>query len=210
MIIKEWPSLTAAERGILNHNSGEGWVVARPKISSSLHPKISEMALMADLRQFANRRRSTAMRRGGKSRLIVLIAPGVLLLAGWLFTGQWTAPAPEQSNAVRMVVVASQIRVVDGDTIEVHGRKYRLTGYDTPETDMSKCSSEKALGDRATRRLRQLIDQAGSVRLETELGRDRYGRRLGQLWIDGQDAGRLLVNEGLARQYRGGQRQSWC
>ncbi|MEY8800157.1 thermonuclease family protein [Leisingera sp. XS_AS12] len=109
-----------------------------------------------------------------------------------------------------MAMLASQIRVVDGDTIEYAGRKYRLTGYDTPETHFSECSSEKALGDRATRRLRQLIDRADSVRLETERGTDRYGRGLGRLLIDGRDAGDLLINEGLARPYRGGQRQSWC
>lgn len=150
------------------------------------------------------------MRRREKQRLAMLLGPGAILLAGWLFAGQAIAPPPERPDPDRMVMLASQIRVVDGDTIEHAGRKYRLTGYDTPETHFSECSSEKALGDRATRRLRQLIDDAKSVRLEPERGTDRYGRGLGKLLIDGQDAGDLLISEGLARPYLGGKRQGWC
>jgi endonuclease YncB( thermonuclease family) len=40
-------------------------------------------------------------------------------------------------------------RVVDGDTIEApFGVKYRLLGFDTPETFFSKCGEELRLGRR--------------------------------------------------------------
>src|SRR5260221_3126075 len=48
--------------------------------------------------------------------------------------------------------------VVDGDTIHYAGLKIRLEGIDAPETYQFKCSSELALGKRATNRLLELIN----------------------------------------------------
>lgn len=49
-------------------------------------------------------------------------------------------------------------RVIDGDTIEApFGVKYRLLGFDTPETYFSKCDEELELGRRATERLEELM-----------------------------------------------------
>ena len=39
--------------------------------------------------------------------------------------------------------------------------------------------------------------------------RDRYGRRLRIVAVDGVSVGETLVGEGLARWYAGG-RRSWC
>jgi micrococcal nuclease len=101
-------------------------------------------------------------------------------------------------------------RVVDGDTIHTYdGTKYRLLGYDTPETYQAQCAEELALGQRATQRLKNLLS-LGHVHL-TESGKiDRYGRTLAWLTVDGQDVGGILISEGLARPYHGGRRGSWC
>lgn len=107
-------------------------------------------------------------------------------------------------------IVSSDIRVIDGDTIDVGGERYRLVGFDTPETYRSKCDSEKQRGDRATARLRALIASATEITLDVQQNRDKYGRGLGMLAINGEDVGDILVREGLARRYNGGQRQSWC
>ena len=99
--------------------------------------------------------------------------------------------------------------VVDGDTLWIEGMKVRVADIDAPETHDYKCASEKALGDRATARLRQLVN-SGSVTL-TSLGRDedRYGRKLRIVMVDGESVGETLVGEGLARWYEGG-RRPWC
>ena len=54
-------------------------------------------------------------------------------------------------------IAPGTLRAVDGDTVE-HGRVvYRLIGFDTPETRRAKCPAERALGDQAAGRLRQLV-----------------------------------------------------
>jgi hypothetical protein len=53
----------------------------------------------------------------------------------------------------------STVQVVDGDTIRTNGFVYRLVGFDTPETIDAKCPQERALGDGATERLRQIVSR---------------------------------------------------
>lgn len=116
-------------------------------------------------------------------------------------------PTPAAEDAPRGSIRPSAVRVVDGDTIEYGGLSIRLVGFDTPETYYAKCASEKARGDAATMRLRQLIRNAGSLQLLLRDERDRYGRGLGSVLVDASD---VLISEGLARRYNGGQRRGWC
>lgn len=150
------------------------------------------------------------MRQRDRKRLAWLLGPSVILLCGWLLMQPENSPRPAPTFTNSITITVAEIRVVDGDTIEYKGINYRITGYDTPETRSAKCKSEKILGDQATQRLSQLIYKSSSIELRAENGRDRYGRSLGQLIIDKQDVGPLLISEGLAKPYGGGQRQSWC
>lgn len=107
-------------------------------------------------------------------------------------------------------VAASQIYVVDGDTIDISGERVRLVGFDTPETYRSRCDYEKRLGDLATARVRELVGGVARIELVLLPGRDRYDRLLGRLIVNGTDVGDTLMAEGLARRYDGGRRQGWC
>jgi micrococcal nuclease len=99
--------------------------------------------------------------------------------------------------------------VVDGDTIWLEGHKIRVADIDAPETHDPRCDSEKALGDRATLRLQQLLD-GGQVSLQAiDRDMDVYGRKLRIVLVNGESVGDALVNEGLARWYAGG-RRPWC
>lgn len=99
--------------------------------------------------------------------------------------------------------------VVDGDTIWLEGEKIRIADIDAPETHEPRCSAEKALGDRATIRLQQLLN-SGTITLQSiDRDRDPYGRLLRVVIVDGESVGDTLVNEGLARWYEGG-RRPWC
>ena len=99
--------------------------------------------------------------------------------------------------------------VVDGDTIWLQGQKIRIADIDAPETHEPKCASEKALGDRATSRLQQLVN-SGSVTLRSiDRDEDHYGRKLRIVMVDGESVGDTLVGEGLARWYGNGRRR-WC
>lgn len=102
------------------------------------------------------------------------------------------------------------IVVIDGDTIERHGVRYRLIGFDAPETFRAQCSSEFDKGVAAKHRLQDLIS-SGDVRLVDTRREDRYGRGLARLYTNGRDAGAVLIGEGLARPYDGrSRRQGWC
>jgi hypothetical protein len=41
-------------------------------------------------------------------------------------------------------ISAADLRVIDGDTVFISGKRYRLVGFDTPETMRAKCDSERA------------------------------------------------------------------
>ena len=100
--------------------------------------------------------------------------------------------------------------VVDGDTIWIAGQNVRVADIDAPETHDYRCPQEKALGDRATQRLIQLVN-SGPVTLEPigDRDADSYGRKLRLVMVNGASVGDTLVSEGLARYYEGGKRP-WC
>ena len=99
---------------------------------------------------------------------------------------------------------------MDGDTIWIGGQNIRIADIDAPETHDYRCLSEKALGDRATQRLHQLVN-SGPVTLEPigDRDADSYGRKLRLVMVNGASVGDTLVSEGLARHYEGG-KKPWC
>jgi len=100
---------------------------------------------------------------------------------------------------------------LDGDTIHAHGHTYRLVDFDAPETDRARCEAERVLGQRASHRLRQLVNAGGldlhEIRCSCPEGTHgtqacNYGRRCGTLKAHGRDVGMILIGEGLARSER--------
>lgn len=135
------------------------------------------------------------------------------------------SPKPSSSmGALR----ASDIRVIDGDTIAITGERAntRLIGFNTPKVRSAACDAEQALGRRATSRLGELINSANSLQFERLACACRpgtqgtkscnYGRGCGTLRVDGNDVGRLLIAEGLAVRYICGSTRcpprpgNWC
>lgn len=100
--------------------------------------------------------------------------------------------------------------VIDGDTFHFQGQSVRVADIDAPETHPSRCAYEADLGARATSRLYELLN-AGPFTMESLPDRDRdiYGRKLRIITRNGQSLGRLLVSEGLAREWTG-HRMPWC
>ena len=110
--------------------------------------------------------------------------------------------------AAAMAVCAAGPRehcVHDGDTIWHHGEKIRIADVDTPELN-GKCAAEKRLAVRARDRLVVILQQPYRIQRE---GKDRYGRTLAVITVNGRSVGDMLVSEGLARTWTG-RRESWC
>jgi micrococcal nuclease len=99
--------------------------------------------------------------------------------------------------------------VIDGDTFFLNGERIRIADIDAPELN-GLCEHEVALARRATRRLRELLNE-GPFELRAYASRDldAYGRKLRTLHRDGRSIGESLVAEGLARRWAG-RRLPWC
>lgn len=99
--------------------------------------------------------------------------------------------------------------VVDGDTFWFAGEKYRIADIDTPETHPARCAEEAALGEAATDRLQDWLNDGAFTLESTGRNTDRYGRKLRVPMRDGESVGSVLVDEGLARRWEG-RRRPWC
>lgn len=113
--------------------------------------------------------------------------------------------------AISGPVFAGDIYAIDGDTIVMSGEHVRILNIDAPEIGHPKCDAELRLGLVAKRRMQALIE-GGAVTLQRgDNGRmkDRYGRTLARVIVNGQDAGERLISEGLARRWDGA-RHPWC
>jgi endonuclease YncB( thermonuclease family) len=110
-------------------------------------------------------------------------------------------------------------RVIDGDTLEVKADflpeelnlSVRILGIDTPEkTPRAKCQKEDELAQKASKFTKKLIDNAAEI-VFSNLKWDKYGGRvLANVNIDGVNLGKELIDAGLAREYRGKKKKSWC
>jgi micrococcal nuclease len=99
--------------------------------------------------------------------------------------------------------------VIDGDTFRLEGQSIRIADIDAPESRGSKCPTEKALADRATERIQQLLNAGPFVLDPADRDEDRYGRKLRIVTRDGESLGDILIAEGLARRWDGA-RRPWC
>jgi micrococcal nuclease len=103
---------------------------------------------------------------------------------------------------------AGACRAVDGDTLDCAGRRVRLANIDAPELH-GRCPAETQMAERA--KLAAMIALAdAAARVVPDGGKDRYGRLVARVAVDGKDLGETLVAQGLARPYAGGARRGWC
>lgn len=125
-------------------------------------------------------------------------------------------PARSSRASAPSSINADRIYVYDGDTIIVDEQRMRLLGIGTPEISEPRCHAEETRGYQARDRLRKLIEAASTIEIVDSGERDKYRRPLIHLVMDGRDAGRALMAEGLAVEWRPGpdawseRRRHWC
>jgi hypothetical protein len=93
--------------------------------------------------------------------------------------------------------------VIDGDTIDLGGVRYRLHGIDAPEAGQT-CAKQGGgtwqCGKQAIKELERLT-ASGNVSC-SNLGEDGYGRTLGVCRSGSMDMNEAMVREGLAWSFR--------
>jgi micrococcal nuclease len=96
-------------------------------------------------------------------------------------------------------------RVIDGDTIIVNKGTTKLTirlvGIDAPEISHKKNELGQPFSQQSTKNLAGLVlNKVVDVKSH---GPDRYGRTLGEVFLDGNNINLEMVKSGFAEVYRG-------
>jgi len=130
------------------------------------------------------------------------------------------------STALADQVAQSEIDVVDGSTVRVHGQVIHIIGIDAPKLGQkAHCGLERMLAARATSRLRQIVRSGERIEVEKVACSCRPGmdgstvgndsQNCGEVKVDGEDAGDILITENLAHPYACGlhecpRAKPWC
>ena len=115
------------------------------------------------------------------------------------------------------ITVDKVISVYDGDTMRVNIKGYppiighnmgiRIAGIDTPEMRDKRPKIKKLAKKARQFALNRLRN--GKVIVLKNIKRGKYFRIVAQVWIDGKNLGRELINAGLAKRYGGGKKAKW-
>ena len=155
-----------------------------------------------------------------KKILLLLTMSVAVLLAGCNLEGQpetvnqntqeskqGNVSTPSQTSSVDeedvKLIPATVIRVIDGDTVKIdlNGKEedVRILLIDTPETKHPKLGVQP-FGPEASDFAKKFFKQGSEVGVEIDVSeRDKYGRLLAYLWVNGKDYGTEVLKQGLAR-----------
>ena len=124
----------------------------------------------------------------------------------------------EGREVIQGPVSARIVKIRDGDSIDVVARVWpghevrvsvRIRGIDAPEL-RARCDVERELALRAKSELGLLV-AGNQVELKKISGGKYFGRVLAEvLTLDQRNIGKMLLERGFVRPYKGGRRQSWC
>lgn len=145
-------------------------------------------------------------------RLIVVAMLTAMALALWLGsqvtvtevpvreheTATTSTPADTAVREERRGQPAQVLRVIDGDTIElVGGERVRYIGIDTPES-VHPSRPVECFAKEAAAQNRALVEGKNVVLVRDITDRDKYGRLLRYVYVDGVFVNEKLVRDGYA------------
>lgn len=116
-----------------------------------------------------------------------------------------------------LAISASQVQVVNSDTVFADGRAYRLYRVDAPQAN-SICDLERSRAEELKMLVNELVASAQTVEVRPGFnprGRqswpnDHRGTRLARITLDGQDLGDILIARGLAYRWDNHNKRNWC
>ena len=99
-------------------------------------------------------------------------------------------------------IKSQELKVIDGDTIHLKGKKIRFTGIDTPELKQT-CIKEGIENKCGVTAKQILINKIGNNTVECiSQGKDRYKRTLAECFVNNESLSSYLVRSGYAFAYR--------
>ena len=97
---------------------------------------------------------------------------------------------------------ADNLKIIDGDTIILNGKKIRFSGIDTPELKQNCLQGDQKVSCGMTAR-KLLAEKIGNAIPECiSEGKDAYKRTLAECFVNGESLSKFLVRSGYAFAYR--------
>ena len=99
-------------------------------------------------------------------------------------------------------VKSDSLKVTDGDTIILNGKKIRFSGIDTPELKQT-CMLNGKINHCGIYAKKLLVTKIGNNKVYcVKEGRDKYKRILAECFVNNESLSRYLVKSGYAFAYR--------
>ena len=96
-------------------------------------------------------------------------------------------------------VIRGRCWVIDADDISVNGELIRMAGIDAPESDQIAMRWDGATYPHGEIVKRMLCKKIGGKYVEVRIeGTDKYDRKIGTVFLDGEDINKRMVRKGLA------------
>ena len=122
----------------------------------------------------------------------ILLIIFFISLASNLFAGNITVTSGSLDN----------LKVTDGDTIVINGKKIRFSGIDTPEINQT-CIKNFQIEECGIIAKNLLIKKIGQSKVEcVEEGKDYFNRVLAECFIEDESLSKYLVRNGYAFAYQ--------
>ncbi|MGH6879728.1 thermonuclease family protein [Hypericibacter sp.] len=113
------------------------------------------------------------------------------------------SPPELQSGASPNIVASGYPRVINGDTINIHGTRIRLFGIDAPESNQTCKNASGQVFDCGWKATVALVDHiAGGTVSCRSRGVDRFGRTVAVCRLGSEDLNAWMVAQGWAVAYR--------
>ena len=99
-------------------------------------------------------------------------------------------------------IKSQDIKITDGDTIKINGKKIRFSGIDTPELKQT-CIKDGENNSCGLTAKQILIDKIGNNKVICiSEGKDQYKRTLAECFVNNESLSSYLVRSGYAFAYR--------
>ena len=106
------------------------------------------------------------------------------------------------SDLKKNVQNVANVKVIDGDTINLNGVKFRLYGIDSPELNQKcKINNKSYRCGLLAKNFLESIINTNDLNCE-KINKDRYSRIIAKCYSNKKDLNRLMVKNGWALAYR--------